>query len=65
MRIIAALTVSLLFPCALWAQTETASTTGHFEDWPSSLKWGADKQSFEATTVVIRQTLGLFTVAQN
>lgn len=65
MRNAATLAISLLLPCALWAQTGTAPTTGHFDGWPSSQIWGADKQSFEATTVRFRQRLGLFTVAEN
>lgn len=65
MRFTATLTLTLLIPCAVAAQTDAASGSGHFDGWPGSAQWGEDKQSFEATRSSIRPRLGLLTVAES
>lgn len=65
MRATAALALILLIPCAATAQTQAPPGTGHFDGWPATSQWGANKRAFEATTTVIRPRLGLLTVAEN
>jgi hypothetical protein len=65
MRIGTTLGLFLILPGVTAAQTEATPSTSHFEGWPFSSQWGADKQSFEATHTRIRLQLGVLTVAEN
>lgn len=56
--------VLLLVPTAVWSQAQAPSATGHFEDWPASARWGADKQTFDVR-YGIRNVEATFTVSQN
>jgi hypothetical protein len=64
MRIAATLALIVLLPLAAWGQSQPASATVHFEDWPASTHWASDKQSFDVK-MGVRRADATFTVATN